>query len=183
MIRGVFLVIVMVYVFAATAAASEWTVNYTASRLGFEAKQGGSVFSGRFERFTADITFDPNDLSTAVIDVAIDMASARTGAADKDGAMPGADWFNVAEHPTATFRSDSVRATGENAYEADGTLTIRGNSQPLTLPFTLLIDGTRANANGRVTIDRRDFGVGGGVTDEGIASYAVDVIVDIDATR
>lgn len=164
------------------AIAGNWTVDYANSRLGFEAKQGDAPFSGQFQSFTADIAFDPQDLPSARIDVAIDMASATTGAADKDSALPGADWFNTAEHPLATFKSTTVRASGDNTYEAEGTLTIRDKSTPLILPFTLTIDGGHAKAEGRVTIDRLDFGVGASQP-EAIASHAVDIIITIEASR
>lgn len=164
------------------AIASTWTVDHANSRLGFEAKQGETPFSGQFQNFTAKIIFDPENLTNAQIDVTIDMASATTGAADKDSALPGTDWFNTAEHPQATFKSTTVRTTGDSAYEAEGALTIRDKSTPLTLPFTLAIDGDQAKAEGRVTIDRLDFGVGTNQP-ETIASHAVDIIVDIAATR
>lgn len=166
----------------APAVANNWAVDHANSRLGFEATQGNAPFSGQFQNFTADIIFDPKDLPNARIDVVIDMTSATTGAADKDAALPGTDWFNTAQHPQATFKSAIIRATGDTTYEADGILTMRDKSTPLTLPFTLNIDGDHAQAEGRVTIDRLDFGIGASQP-ETTASHAVDIIIDIKATR
>ena len=51
---------------------------------------------------------------------------------------------------------------GENRYVADGTLDLRGVKKPLSLPFSLKIDGDTATARGVTTLDRTVFGVGQG---------------------
>ncbi|PZQ40124.1 MAG: cytochrome B, partial [Phenylobacterium zucineum] len=54
------------------------------------------------------------------------------------------------------------RKTGEGKFVADGTLDLRGVKKPLSLPFTLKIDGDTATARGVTTLDRTTFGVGQG---------------------
>jgi polyisoprenoid-binding protein YceI len=49
---------------------------------------------------------------------------------------------------------------GDNRYEADGTLTIKGISRDITLPFTLDIAGDTATMRGEVALQRGDFNVG-----------------------
>lgn len=165
-------------------SAHAWTLDKTASSLRFAATQTGARFEGRFENFSADITFDPEDLKNASISVTVDVASARTGDRQRDAALPERDWFNAREHPTARFVSDEVVKTGENAYEARGTLTIRGVSKEVALPFALTIDGKRAHAEGSVTIIRTDFGVGQGEFATGQwVGLEVDVSFVVEAIR
>jgi len=98
--------------------------------------------------------------------------------------LPGADWFSVAAHPTAAFKATRFRHLGGNRYEALGTLSLRGVSRPLKLPFTLTIAGDVATMTGTATIDRTVFGVGQGewaaTTD---LPAAVSVTVAIKADR
>ncbi|WP_264785676.1 YceI family protein, partial [Gluconobacter cerinus] len=109
---------------------------------------------------------------------------AVTGDQQRDGALPGKDWFNVAGFPSAVFDAQSFRAMGGNSYEAVGTLTIRGISKPVTLPFTLDINGTTAHAKGHLDLVRSDFGVGQGPWASGQwVSLNVGVDMDITAQR
>lgn len=154
------------------------------SQLGFSGTQTGAAFDGKFTRFSAAIVFDPDHLDTSHITVTVDLASAATGDVQRDTALPGSDWFDVAEFPKASFVTTAIRKTGQNAYEAAGNLTLRGVTKPLVLPFTLQIDGTTAHAVGHVNLVRTAFGIGQGpwATGEWVA-LDVDVNLDITATR
>jgi polyisoprenoid-binding protein YceI len=79
------------------------------------------------------------------------------------------------------FTSDAVRKVGTNTYEATGTLTLRGVTRSLTLPFTLEIDGDRARARGHADLVRTTFGVGQGAWASG-QWVGLDVGVDLDLT-
>lgn len=143
-------------------APSRWTVRRTASSLSFKASWSEGPVDGRFGTWDATILFDPAALDASSVKVTIDMASARTGNADTEGALPDNDWFAVATHPSATFAATRFRHRSGDRYDAIGTLSLRGVSRPLTLPFTLKIDGDVATMTGSTTIDRTSFGVGQG---------------------
>lgn len=161
-----------------------WTVDRSASRLAFTATQTGERFEGAFENFTASIVFDPDDLSAARIVVTVDPASARTGDRQRDAALPGSDWFHAKEYPTARFEARETVRTGEGAYEARGTLTMRDVTRDIVLPFTLAIEDGRARAQGAVTLVRTDWGVGRGefATDQWVGTE-VGVSFVIEATK
>lgn len=169
---------------ALPAAAGEWQVDGGQSRLGFTGVQLGQSFQGKFEKFSAKIDFDPaKPEAGGKVEVLIDMASAKTGDAQRDGSLPGADWFAIDKFAQANFTATKFRRTGDNAYEAEGTLTMKGVSRPLVLPFTLSPDGAATRAKGKVTLLRSDFGVGQGqwATDQWVA-LKVDVDFDLKAT-
>ena len=144
------------------APAPIWVVDYENSRLEFTGTQSGNEFTGSFSNFEASIQMEPENLQTASIEVAIVMASAQTGDRQRDDSLPAAEWFNVETFPRASFTSDDISKVGENSYEAFGTLTIREIAKPVTLPFTLVIDGEAAAAEGGLTIMRNGFDVGTG---------------------
>lgn len=152
---------------AAPAAVSElkdpvhWTVQ-KGSTLGFTATWSENAIEGRFKTWTADILFSPEALDRSKLTVAIDTASVDTGDAQRDQSLPSGDFFDTAEHPKATFTAAKFRKTGEGKFVADGTLDLRGVKKPLSLPFTLKIDGDTATARGVTTLDRTTFGVGQG---------------------
>ena len=161
-----------------------WIVDGDASTILFTGRQNDKEFTGRFEDFSARIRLDPDDLSDALIEASVDLASVDAGAGDRNQSLPEAGWFDTDRFPQATFRADTVRAVGEGAYEADGTLTIKGASRPVTLPFTLDVQGDRAVADGQVVIDRSDFGIGQGdfAGPEWVA-FEVAVAVHLEADR
>jgi len=159
-------------------------VRQSASSLGFHTAWSQGPVNGRFGKWKAAILFGPEALDTSSVNVTIDMASATTGVSDTESALPGTDWFSVAAHPTATFKASRFRHLSGNRYEASGTLSLRGISRPLKLPFTLSIAGDVATMTGTATIDRTVFGVGQGewaaTTD---VPAAVTVTVAIKADR
>ncbi|HMA50853.1 MAG TPA: YceI family protein [Magnetospirillaceae bacterium] len=143
-------------------AAADWAVDAGKSTLGFNASVSGASFEGKFKSWQAEIAFDPASPAAGHAKVTIDMASAATGDRQRDSALPDSDWFAVKKNPQAVFEATSFKALGGNQYEAIGTLTIRGNSKPVTMPFTLDITGADAHAKGKLDIVRTDYGVGQG---------------------
>ncbi|MBC7157593.1 MAG: YceI family protein, partial [Rhodobacteraceae bacterium] len=94
----------------------------------------------------------------------------------------GPDFFAVERFPDAVFAADLVALPG-GGHEARGTLTLKGQAVPVTLPFTLEIAGGTATAAGSVTLDRRAFGIGAGQTDPATLGFEVEVLVRLTARR
>ena len=165
------------------ATAAAWTVAKAASSLRFEGVAQDEAFSGSFGKWDATIHFDPANLGASQAIVTIDTASGGTGDPDKDGPLKDENWLATAMFPTATFKSDTISSTGPGAYVAEGTLTIRGVSQPVSLPFTLAIDGDNAKMQGSVTLDRNLFKIGAGAWQDHSVDPSVTVKVDLVAKR
>ncbi len=164
------------------AAAAPWTIDPAASSLTFTAVQGGAPVDGRFEIWTAEIDFDPATPETATIRATIETGSATTGQGQVDGVLPTAAWFDAATFPEAEFAAVGARTLGDGRYEADGTLTIKGVSVPVTLPFELSIDGGIARARGTVSLARTAWELGAGIP-EGTVADEVTVTFDLTATQ
>ncbi len=164
-----------------TAFATDWSLDQDRSTLTFEGTQGGVPFQGSFERFGADISLDPDDLSSATISVTIVTASATSGSVERDGTLPSADWFDVANHPEATFVATTI-SQADAGYLAEGTLTLKGTSQGASLPFTLTVTGEEAQATGALTIDRGDYNVGTGALSPMVGAE-VAISFNVTATR
>ena len=146
---------------ALPAHAASYHADAKSSTLTFSSSYQGEAFTGRFGRFDANITFDPANLATSNFDVTITLASADTQNSERDDALKGADFFNVAKMPTAHYVASKFRSLGGNRYAADGALTLRGVTKPVVLSFTWTPGATPALV-GDANVNRLDFGVGGG---------------------
>lgn len=168
---------------AATAGPARWIVE-AGSTLGFQTAWSGAPIEGRFERWTAEVSFSPEALDRSRVAVSIDVASAVTGDAQRDAALSAPDWFDAAAHPKARFTATRFRKTGEDRYVAQGRLSLRGVERPLSLPFRLQIDGDKARVRGVTSLDRTAFGVGQGEwTSTDQIPAKVTLSVDLRATR
>ena len=165
---------------ALEAVESDWQVQE--GTLDITVSQMGSDVSGTFADWTAEIAYseDPDaDGKHGNVTVTVSIPSLTLGSVT-DQAM-GPDYFAAETHPTATFTAD-ILAEGDG-HVADGTLTIKDQSVPVTLPFTLAIDGDTATAQGALSVDRRDFNIGLGTKDEGTLGFTVDISFDLTANR
>ncbi|CAN5206361.1 hypothetical protein BH09PSE2_BH09PSE2_20130 [soil metagenome] len=163
---------------AFAAAPPAWVVDRSASKVGFTGSMSGQAFSGRFTRFDAHIAFDPKNLPAAQVVATIDTGSAASCDASRDEALPTPDWFSVKAFPRAVFKSKRIAATGPGYYVADGDLTIRNVTRPVSLPFALTITGDTAKMTGALQLDRSAFGVGQGQF-KGGDTVALKVGVDV----
>jgi cytochrome b561/polyisoprenoid-binding protein YceI len=148
------------------------------STLGFATSWAGDPLQGRFERWTADIVFSPDDLAHSRVSVSIDTSSAKTGDDQRDASLPSADWFDAAAQPKAVFTATKFDHPGGDRYIAHGTLNLRGATKPVDLPFRLNIAGDTARVSAQATLDRLAFGIGQGdfkATDQVPAQVAVRV--------
>ena len=136
------------------------SVVFSVSHFGF------SNFRGRFDGLSGalDLNLDAPENSTVTID--IDMTSLHTGVEELDEELSKPLMFDLTNHTQATFTSDSVNRLSESEATIEGVLTIKGNSQPVSLQARFIGSGTNPltrrqtigfSATG--TFKRSDFGL------------------------
>lgn len=161
-----------------------WAIVKGISKLQFQAVLYNAPFTGDFNNFDGTIVFNPDDLSTARADITVHMKDVVTGDKDRDSNIVGAEWFDVEKFPVARFVTKTFEKADGNKYVAIGDLTIRGQTMPLSLPFTLDIENGTAHMVGEVVLDRSNFGIGQGQwEDESTVKHDVKVIIDVKAAR
>jgi polyisoprenoid-binding protein YceI len=173
------LVLLLALALPGLAAATDYTVQPAASTLGFSGTFQGESFDGSFGQWTAAIRYDPADLAHAAFDVTVSLASVNTGDSDRDSALPGSDFFNVATYPTAHFVTTGFRRNGANVV-ADGKLTLRGVTRPVSLDVKFQPGAGGATLDVSGVVHRLDFGVGGGdYADTSVIGADVKVIAHL----
>lgn len=130
--------------------------------LGFTFTQLGAASTGQFKKFTTTLVYDEKNLAASSLDVKVDVTSLDTQDSERDGALAGAELFDAAKFPSATFVAKSLARNAKGGLEAVGKLTIRGVSRDLRLPLTLKPVGNGLELSGQTSIKRLDFGVGQG---------------------
>jgi polyisoprenoid-binding protein YceI len=143
-------------------AAAQWTVQPRESKLTFLGLQAGAEFEGSFDKFTADIKFDPQDLAGSCFDVKIDLASVNSRDRERDEAIKSDDLFAVARYPTARYVTEKFTARGGGKFTATGKLTLRNVTRQVPLDFTFEKKDQAAWLKGSAVLKRLDFGVGQG---------------------
>lgn len=164
-----------------TAAVSGGNWQVDEGKLAISLQQMGQEVSGSFGQWQADIRFDDKITSgqAGTVTVTIDTASITLGSVSDQA--KGSDFFDVAQFPQAVFTApiDVV----EGGYIAKGTLSLRGVSIPVELPFSLQIEGDRAVMQGTTRLDRRDYKMGASYNDESTVGFGVTVTIDLVANR
>jgi polyisoprenoid-binding protein YceI len=141
-----------------------WTLDPSHSRIGFVARHAMvTKVRGSFNEFEGTAVVGEGIEDTR-IDLTIQVASIDTRSADRDGHLKSGDFFDVEANPAITFTSTSVKADGET-LEVTGDLTIKGQTQSVTVPFEFeggALDpfgNVRAGFEGKVVVNRKDFGL------------------------
>lgn len=141
-----------------------WTFDPAHSEVGFSVRHAGiSKVRGTFHEVDAQLQIaDP--IEESVLNATVQMASIDTKSPDRDAHVRGADFFDVEQYPTMTFRSTAVSFDGDEAT-ITGELTIKGETR--TVEFAAEFNGvvvdpfgvTRAGFSAETTISRKDFGI------------------------
>jgi polyisoprenoid-binding protein YceI len=170
-----------------------WDIDPSHTRLGFAARHAMvATVRGGFDVFSGQIEIDEANPAASSATVEIDAASISTGNAQRDEHVRGADFLDVATHPTITFRSTSAEKVDDDEYKLIGELTIKGVAQPVTLDLEFQgsskdpFGNTRAGFEGKTTINRKDWGLSWNVAIEGggiLVGEKVKLELDVSAIK
>jgi polyisoprenoid-binding protein YceI len=92
----------------------------------------------------------------------VDLGSIDLGNAEGETEAKRKLWLDIESFPKAKFVASAVRSTGPGKYEATGPLTIKGATQNITAPFTLVDAGGMRTVDGQFALKRLQFKIGDG---------------------
>lgn len=117
----------------AHAEPATYSVDPTHTFATFEVKHfGTSTNRGRFDKTSGTVTYDAA-AKTGQASITIDTTTINTGTAPFDAHLKSKDFLDAAKFPQATFASSKFVFDGDKLSEVQGTLTLLGKSQPVTL--------------------------------------------------
>lgn len=152
------------------------------STVGFAVDiMGLSRVTGKFWDWDGHLLLtDPEDLTTARIEVVIRAESIDTGIDDRDEHLRSEDFFEVETYPEILFTSDRVERSG-TGYRVIGDFTMHGVTRELVIPFELTGRRKGMGARARIDLDRQDYGIRWSrVMDDGALFVSDDVEVLLD---
>lgn len=130
------------------------------SKLSFTVDVLGRKVEGLFQRFIADVNFDPSLLDNSSISATIHTESIFTDNSTRDEMLPEADWFAVQEHSLAQFLAYNIKQVADGQYTADAELTIREITHAIQFPFTWEQTENSATLSANVELKRLDYKLG-----------------------
>ncbi|KAA0545283.1 YceI family protein [Bacillus sp. BGMRC 2118] len=120
---------------------SNWALDASHSSVDFSVRHMMiAQVKGSFNEFSATISADPQDLTTASIQFNVELASVDTRSEDRDNHLRSADFFEVEKYPTMTFSSTNVEKVDADEYKVKGDLSLHGVTRQET--FTVTYEGT-----------------------------------------
>ena len=168
-----------------------WTVDTNHSAAGFSVKHLlVSTVRGTLGPMKGTIEYDGKSLDSLKADITIDVTGVNTGTEGRDKDLKSPNFFDVAQFPTATFKSKRVEIAASK-YLLIGDLTMHGVTKEVTLtvegPSAPLKQGQnlRVGASATATINRRDWGLQFSRMVEAapMVSDEVKITIDVEATK
>lgn len=128
---------------------------------------GFSTYIGQFVNVQAELNIDPANPSAGTLTATIPLTDVASNSDGLDRHLQTADFFDTANHPTATFRSTRIEIDSDDATEADvyGELTLRGVTRPVKMEVQFnqagpaMGGGYKVGFDGEATIKRSEFGI------------------------
>jgi polyisoprenoid-binding protein YceI len=167
-------------------AADTFVIDKLHSTMGFQVRHLFSIVPGKFDDFSGAIHFDEANPEQSSVEVAIKAASVDTGVKMRDDDLRSAHFFDVKQFPEITFKSKSVKMTGENNFDVTGDLTIHGITKEVVLKVELLGKGPGAK-QGTITsgwdattaLKRSEYGLTWNKVIEGTQIVGDDVKIEL----
>lgn len=146
-------------------AAGTWEIDPAHSNVSFVVRHlMVSKVRGNFGTFsgTIEVAEAPEE---SKVEGTVDTASINTGEVNRDAHIRSADFLDVENYPTITFKASGPVKKGDDKFTLTGDLTIRGVTKPFTLDGEyqgVIVHpqmGTRLGLSASGEINKDDFGV------------------------
>ncbi len=166
-------------------AADTFVFDKAHSTIGFQVRHLFSKVPGKFNDFSGQIQLDEANPEQSSVEVTIKTASVDTGVKMRDDDLRSPNFFDAKKFPEITFKSTSVKRTGENTADVTGNLNMHGVTKEVVLKVELLGKGagmqgaTVSGWDASTALKRSDFGLNWSKVIEGTQVVGDDVQIEL----
>jgi polyisoprenoid-binding protein YceI len=137
----------------------------------FKVRHAGVAnFYGRFNQMKGTVVWNEKDPSASSMTVEVSVESVDTNNAGRDKHLKSGDFFDAEKFPTMSFKSTTIKKSGEHTFDVTGDLTLHGVTKPITVKFehggTADLMGHRTGLETTFTIKRSDYEIGKNVPND-----------------
>jgi len=120
---------------------------------------------GKFTKLSGTVEYDPANVEASKFDLTVEAASIDTGNEARDKHLRSADFFNVEQHPTITFKSTRVVKDDKDELKVTGELTLLGVTKTVTIEIEVKGPAQKGQYGFTTDLDikRSDFGMKYGI--------------------
>ena len=129
-----------------------------ASTVSFVGSKVTGSHEGGFKEIDGHLHISDSDEVTGGT-IHIDMNSTWSDNDKLTEHLKAADFFDVANHPKATFYLTRVKKESDGKYQISGDLDLRGVEKNITFPATAAKDGEDIKVQAEFDINRKDWGI------------------------
>lgn len=146
-------------------ATGTWVFDHTHTKIEAVARHlMVTKVRGHFGDYTGTVEV-AEDPTQSHVELSFDAKSISTGVDDRDNHLRSPDFMDVENHPTITFSSTSIEPKDADSWAVSGDLTIRGETNPVTLAVEFLgviadpFGNEKAAFSAEGEFDRRAYGL------------------------
>jgi polyisoprenoid-binding protein YceI len=162
---------------AGSAFAQTYNIDPSHTYPSFEADHMGiSFWRGKFNKTSGTVVLD-RTAKTGTLDINIDPNSVDFGHEKMNEHAKGEKLFNVAQHPTITYKGKSIKFNGDTPVAVEGELTMLGVTKPVPLKISKfkciehpMLKREVCGADASAEFKRSDFGM-----DYGLPRFSPEV--------
>jgi polyisoprenoid-binding protein YceI len=135
--------------------------------IGFVGSKVTGSHTGDFKKWSGSVTLAGGKAEGGKLEFTVQTASVVADEGSRNDWTPkleehlkGADFFDTAKFPTATFASTEIKAGGTGgSHTVKGNLTLRGVTKVVSFPATIVVKGSEISGKTEFSINRKDFGL------------------------
>ena len=139
-------------------AAGVWTVSDSRTRVTFSVGNLGRRAHGSVACSWGDLRLDAEGRPTAAR-AELGLDSLDTGIAQRDRDLRKPRLLDIDRHPTMSWTARRFTPGEDGSWTAEGELSVRGTSAPLTVVGTAETDGPWLKVRASGELDRRAVGI------------------------
>jgi polyisoprenoid-binding protein YceI len=163
----------------ATAADVKFALDGDNTKLTFVGKKPDGKHDGGFKKLSGTATVPDLDITKITVTIDIETDSLFSDDPKLTGHLKSADFFDVKNHPKATFKSTKIEKS-DKVYIVTGELTMLGKTKTISFPASIAVAEGALSVGTTFDIDRTQWGMNygkGKIEDKVAISIAVTATV------